>query len=308
MQKLRTLFFWTPGLSANILTHLLTEETLEIVWVVTSPDKIGGRGHGLITSPVAQLAREKNIPLFQPEKIKEEDFLSAIRELKSDICLVVAYGKILPQVLLDIPLMGFLNVHTSLLPKYRWAAPIQHALLNGEKTTGLTIMQMSLGMDEGDILLQESWDISPNDTTWTLFEKTAQRGGPLLMKAIEGLQTWGISPLPQNHEEATYTKMVEKKDGELQPTWTVDEAYQRWQAYTPWPSLFIFYNGTRVSLLKIKRMKEENWRKRTEGSLFIADNLPAIELADGYILIERLHPAGKNPMTGEEFIRGFMRD
>ena len=112
--------------------------------MVTNPDVVGGRGHGLMTSPVAQIAREKSLPLFQPEKAREEAFLEKIRELKPDICLVVAYGKILPQVLLDIPPMGFLNVHTSLLPRYRGAAPIQHALLNGEKETGLTIMQMSL--------------------------------------------------------------------------------------------------------------------------------------------------------------------
>ncbi|MBP7823542.1 methionyl-tRNA formyltransferase, partial [Candidatus Gracilibacteria bacterium] len=161
MKKLRVLFFGTPQLSADILSYLLTqEEHLEIVGVVSNPDKIGGRGHELIASPVTQLAREKNLPLFQPEKIKNEDFLNTVKELAPDICIVVAYGKILPQILLDIPPMGFLNVHTSLLPKYRGAAPIQHALLNGEATTGLTIMQMSLGMDEGDILLQETWHIS----------------------------------------------------------------------------------------------------------------------------------------------------
>jgi methionyl-tRNA formyltransferase len=307
MQNLRAIFFWTPGLSANILTYLLSqEETLEIVWVVTNPDVVGGRGHSLMSSPVAQIAREKNIPLFQPEKARDEAFLEKIRELKPDICLVVAYGKILPQVLLDIPPMGFLNVHTSLLPRYRWAAPIQHALLNGEKETGLTIMQMSLWMDEGDILLQETWELSPSDTTGGLFEKTSHRGGPLLIAALKWLQEWTITPLPQDASEATYTKMIEKKDGELQHTWTINEAYNSWQAYTPWPGLYTFFWETRVTLLEVERMNNEEWIMKNE-SFFIQNNLPAIQLTDGILLIKKLHPAGKKPMSGEEFVRGFMK-
>lgn len=139
----------------------------------------------MISSSVAQLAKKYELPLFQPEKIKDEEFLNTVRELKPDICIVVAYGKILPQNLLGIPPMGFLNVHTSLLPKYRGAAPIQHALLSGEKVTGLTVQQMSLGMDEGDILIQEEWKVTPEDTTGSLFERTGQRGGPLLVGAIQ---------------------------------------------------------------------------------------------------------------------------
>jgi methionyl-tRNA formyltransferase len=307
MKKLRAVYFWTPGLSAQILKYLLGQDQVDIVWVVTNPDKTGGRGHQVMSSSVAQLAREKGLTLLQPEKIRDEAFLEAIRTLQPDICLVVAYGKILPQVLLDIPPMGFLNVHTSLLPKYRWAAPIQHALLAGEKTTGLTVQQMALGMDEGDILVQESWDITPEDTTGSLFARTGERGGPLLVEAMKGLIDNTITPIPQNHDEATYTKMIEKKDGELNPEWTLDEAYHAWQAYTPWPGLFIFYGDIKLSLLKIKKMTNDEWIMNNEG-LFVTDKLPAIALQDGYIILEQVHPAGKKPMTGEEFVRGFMRD
>jgi len=307
MKKIRAIYFWTPGLSAEILKYLLGQDQVDIVWVVTNPDKIGGRGHQVMSSSVAQLAREKNLNLLQPEKIRDETFLEAIRTLQSDICLVVAYGKILPQVLLDIPPMGFLNVHTSLLPKYRWAAPIQHALLAGEKKTGLTVQQMALGMDEGDILVQESWDITPEDTTGSLFARTGERGGPLLLEAMKWLNNNTITPIPQNHDEATYTKMIEKKDGELNPEWTLDEAYNAWQAYTPWPGLFIFYGDIKLSLLKIKKMTNDEWIMNNEG-LFVTDKLPAIALQDGYIILEQVHPAGKKPMTGEEFVRGFMRD
>ena len=306
MKKLRVLFFWTPQLSADILSYLLTqEEHLEIIWVVSNPDKIGGRGHELISSPVTQLAREKNLPLYQPEKIKNEEFLHTVRELAPDICIVVAYGKILPQILLDIPPMGFLNVHTSLLPKYRGAAPIQHALLNGEETTGLTIMQMSLGMDEGDILLQETWHISPSDTTGTLFALTGKQAGPLLIETLHGLQNGSIIPTPQNHAEATYTKMIEKKDGELQSDWTLEEAYHRWQAYTPWPGLFTHFEDTRVTLLEVETLPQ--WKMLAEGTWTIIDDTPAIILSDGFLKIKKIHPAWKKPMSGAEFVRGFMK-
>ena len=235
---------------------LTQEEYLEIIGVVSNPDKIGGRGHKMIESPVAQLAREKNIVLLQPEKIKNEAFLNTVRDLAPDVCIVVAYGKILPQVILDIPPMGFLNVHTSLLPKYRGAAPIQHALMHGEKTTGLTIMQMSLGMDEGDILLQETWHISPADTTGSLFALTGKQAGPLLVETLRGLQNGDIIPLPQDDAQATYTTMIQKKDGELNPIWTLQEAYQRWQAYTPWPGLSTHFHTTRVTLLEIETLPE----------------------------------------------------
>ena len=221
---------------------------------MTNPDQPAGRGHELMLSAVGQYAKEQNILLLQPEKVrKNEEFLEVIKSLKPDICIVVAYGKILPQELLDIPPMGFLNVHTSLLPKYRGAAPIQHALMHGEKITGLTVQQMSLGMDEGDILVQESWNISPTDTTGVLFEKTSMRAGPLLIEALVGLENKTISPRPQNHDEATYTKMIEKKDGELKTDWTIDEVYHRWQAYTPWPGLYTDFSGTKVTLLEIEK-------------------------------------------------------
>jgi len=307
MKKLRVLFFWTPQLSADILSYLLTQgDHLEIIWAVSNPDKIGGRGHEVIASPVAQLVREKNFPLFQPEKIKNEEFLTTVKELAPDICIVVAYGKILPQVLLDVPPMGFLNVHTSLLPKYRWAAPIQHALLNGEVTTGLTIMQMSLGMDEGDILLQETWHVSPSDTTGTLFALTGKQAWPLLIETLQGLQDGTIVPTPQNHDEATYTKMIEKKDGELQSSWTLEEAYHRWQAYTPWPGLFTHFENTRATLLEVEMFPQ--WKMLAEGTWTIIDETPGIILRDGFLKIKKIHPAGKKPMTGAEFVRGFMKN
>lgn len=306
MKKINCIFFWTPGLSANILAYLYAQmDLINIVAVVTNPDKPAGRGHELMRSAVGQFALDNNLPLLQPEKVRNNpEFLEEIKKLSPDICIVVAYGKILPQELLDIPPMGFLNVHTSLLPQYRGAAPIQHALMNGEKVTGLTVQQMSLWMDEGDILLQESWDILPSDTTGGLFGRTAERGGPLLIETLKWLQDGTIQPKAQNHEEASYTTMIDKKDGELNTAWTTEEAYHRWQAYTPWPGLYTDYNGTKVTLLEIEQ--NAKGKEQNEGSFFMIDNLPAIKMADGAIILKKIHPAGKKPMSGEDFARGYI--
>lgn len=308
MKKVRALFFWTPQLSADILSHLLCEQVIEIVGIVSTPDTTGGRGHILIQSPVTLIAKEKNIPLLQPEKVRNNsEFLEAIKKLQPDICLVVAYGKILPQELLDIPPMGFLNVHTSLLPKYRGAAPIQHALLNWEKITGLTVQQMSLGMDEGDILVQESWEVQESDTTGTLFEKTGKRAGPLLIEAVMWLQDGSITPQKQANEEATYTKYIEKIDGEIKPDWTLDHTYHAWQAYTPWPGLYTFFWEMKVTLHRVSRASSTHQpiNLSTYQPFSIIDWLPALALTDGYLIIHELTPAGKKRMSGEDFVRGW---
>lgn len=307
MKKLRTVFFGTPELSSDIMNDLLESSLLDIVAVVSNPDTNGGRGHSLLRSPVAQLATEKNILLLQPEKVKNnDDFLVSIRELQPDIALVVAYGKILPQALLDIPTMGFLNVHTSLLPKYRWAAPIQHALLNGEKKTGLTIMQMSLGMDEWDILVQENWKIIPTDTTGSLFQKTGERGGHLLLEGIKKLLDWTMCPTKQNDEEATYTKYINKTDGQIQPDWSVDHAYHAWQAYTPWPGLYTFLGETKVTLHSVEILSISH--SHLPLSWHVHNWQPALALSNDYLIVHSLTPSGKKMVSGEDFVRGYLKD
>lgn len=151
--------------------------------------------------------------------------------------------------------------------------------------------------------MQESWEVSSSDTTGTLFEKTSERAGPLLIEAITGLQNKTLTPKPQNAEDATYTKMIEKKDGEIQTTWTIDEAYHRWQAYTPWPGLYIDFSGTKVTLVEI----EKKLHAGTPGEWLVENKLPALQLADGILIIKKIHPAGKKPMSGEDFVRGFMK-
>lgn len=153
--------------------------------------------------------------------------------------------------------------------------------------------------------MQEVWDITPSDTTGTLFERTANAGGPLLIKTLQGLKEKTITPQPQNHAEATYTKMIEKQDGELQPSWSAEQAYHAWQGYTPWPGLFYTFRDMRVTLLEIDTIQSNN---NNIGNWIIHESLPAIIVSGGLIVIKKIHPAGKKPMSGEEFARGFMRN
>jgi methionyl-tRNA formyltransferase len=200
-------------------------------------------------SPVKELAIAKSIPVLQPVKVRgNSEFLDEIRSYGCDYFIVVAYGKILPLELLEIPRQMCINVHGSLLPAYRGASPIQAALLHGEKETGVTIMQMSEGMDEGDMLKLRTIAIDPTETSESLFAKFAAISGPALIDTLRELTHGGITPLPQDASEATYCKKIEKEDGLIDWTKSAKEIYQMWQAYTPWPGIFTHYEGKRLLL------------------------------------------------------------
>jgi methionyl-tRNA formyltransferase len=246
---MRIWFFGTPSLSAWVLSDLLTSSEIEVVFIVTNPDKPIGRTSELRPSPVKIVALEKWIPLFQPWKVRgNEVFLSEIKAFQCDYFVVVAYGKILPLELLEIPKKMCINVHGSILPKYRGASPIQAALLFGEKETGVTIMKMSEGMDEGDMLKIRTISIALDETSGTLFEKFALISGSTLIQTLLELEHGGITPLPQNHEEATYCKKIEKEDGLIDWSKSAKEIYQMWQAYTPWPGIYTNFEGKRLLL------------------------------------------------------------
>jgi methionyl-tRNA formyltransferase len=200
-------FFGTPHLAAQVLWDLIENSRIEIAFVVTNPDKPVGRDQILTPTPVKSLAIEKGIPVYTPLKIRENtEFLETIDSYGCDYYIVVAYGKILPKVLLDQPKKMCINIHGSILPKYRGASPIQAALLVGETETGVTIMQMSEGMDEGDILKIRTIPIDPDETSGTLFEKFALVSGQTLIQTLLELEHGGVTPLPQDHDLATYCK------------------------------------------------------------------------------------------------------
>ena len=258
---IRVGFFGTPWLARDVLRDIISSHDFEVVFVVTNPDKPFGRDQAMKPSPVKECAMEKDIPVFTPTKIRENrEFFDILRWFDCDYFVVVAYGRILPLELLQIPHKKSINIHGSLLPKYRWASPIQSALLHGEKETGVTIMEMSTGMDEGDILKLRTIPIDSRETSGTLFEKFSDISWPTLIQTLRELETWGITPLPQHSTQATYCKKIEKEDGLIDWAHSAEEIYHRWQAYTPWPGIYTVYDGKRLLLEKVSLFyHNEEW-------------------------------------------------
>ena len=252
-------FFGTPRLSAKVLQDCITAG-LEVVYVVSQPDKPVGRSAKLVSSPVSNIALTQGIPLFRPEKIWDnEEFFLQVANHVVDYLVVVAYGKILPDKILKLPTVLPINIHGSLLPKYRWASPIQSVLLAGESLTGVTIMQMTKGMDEWAILSTESIAIEPQETSETLFKKFEQISGPFLIQTLTLYQKGEITLREQDDSLASYTSKFTKADGEIAPLQeTALAVYHKYQAYTPWPGLWFSLEGRRYSLSGVSLLDAEN--------------------------------------------------
>ena len=252
MSALRIVFMGTPELAAASLAALLHTPDLQVAAVATQPDRPKGRDLKLHPSPVKQTALAAGLPVFQPEKAREETFIEQLRQLQPDLIAVAAYGQILPRSILDLPRLGCINVHTSLLPKYRGAAPIQWAILNGDTESGVTIMKIDLALDSGDILSQRSVPIGPADTGQVLHDRLAAVGAQLLVETIPDYAAGRITPHPQPAEGVSYARKIRKEDGRIdwqQPARTI---VNRLRAFTPWPGVFAFRAAQpRPQLLKI---------------------------------------------------------
>ena len=211
---MKIVFMGTPDLAAGILETML-KDGRQVSLVITQPDRQKGRGKSIVKSPVKICAEKYGIPVFQPERVRKPEAVERIRQEEPDLIVVAAFGQILPQKLLDIPKYGCINVHTSLLPKYRGAAPIQWAIINGEKKSGVTIMQMDAGLDTGDILMQEELELDPKETAETLFDKLADMGGPLLLRTIDAMEAGTVTRTPQSDRQTFYASMFSREMGEI---------------------------------------------------------------------------------------------
>ncbi len=232
---LRIIFMGTAELACASLRALIQVAEFEVVAVVTQPDRPGGRKLQLQPSPVKQTARAENIPVLQPERARAEEFIAELRQLAPDLIVVAAYGQILPAAILDLPRHGCLNVHTSLLPKYRGASPIQSAILNDEAETGVTIMQMDPGLDTGGILAQIATPIRAEDNSQTLHDRLAQLGAELLVTTINGCVAGKISPQPQSTAGVSHCAKIKKSAGQLDWSLPARVLWNRVRAFTPWP-------------------------------------------------------------------------
>jgi methionyl-tRNA formyltransferase len=271
--------------------------------VVTQPDRAKGRGLELVASPIKQSALKLALPLTQPDRIKSnEEFHARIAGLKPDAIIVVGYGRIIPQWMLDLPPLGNINLHASLLPKYRGAAPIQWAIANGETVTGVTTMRLDSGLDTGGILLQREIPIAPEDTAETLAPRLAQIGADLMIETLHGLQAQTIQPRAQNHAEATLAPILKKEDGLIDFSRPAGEILNRLRGFQPWPGAFTKFRGKQLQILGAKAANE----KVAQGELHVtADRLLAGAGKNSSLELREVQLEGKKPTSARDFIHGY---
>lgn len=306
MATLRIIFMGTPDLAATNLAALLHEPVFEVVGVVTQPDRPKGRDLKLQPSPVKELAQRAGLPVLQPEKARDENFLAALRAYRPELIVVAAFGQILPRSILDLPQFGCLNVHTSLLPKYRGAAPIQWAIANGDAETGVTIMKMDAGMDTGDILTQRATPIGPEDNSQTLHDRLALMGAELLAATIPDYIAGKIRPQPQDAAGVTHAPKIRKEDGRIDWALSATQLWNRLRAFTPWPGAFTFLPvQPQPRLIKLWKAKPVALDGGVPGC-FISAEKDGILVAcgAGALKILELQLEGSRRMSAREFLLG----
>jgi len=306
---MRAIFMGTPEIAATVLKSVLASKH-EVVAVVTQTDKPKGRGHEMAFPPVKEVALAAGIPVLQPQRARDEAFIEELRAYKADIILVAAYGKLLPKAVLDMPRFGCINVHASLLPKYRGASPIQWAVLNGDEKSGVTIMHMAETMDTGDIIMTKEILLAEDETAGTLHDKLAEIGGPLLIEAMDALETGRAPRIRQNEEEATHVNMLDKTMGNLDFSKPAVQL-ERWiRGLNPWPTAYTKLDGKMLKLWKAEVVPAEDLAKEAKSfavGTVIAVTKDCFEVltGDGALRIKELQLEGKRKMTAEEFLRGF---
>ena len=299
---MRIIFMGTPEFAVPSLEALLRSDD-QVVGVVTQPDRPKGRGHQLAPPPVKLSAEQAEIPVLQPLKIRTPEFLQALSDWRPDLIVVTAYGRILHTPILRLPPMGCVNVHGSLLPKYRGAAPVQWAVINGETETGITTMLMDEGMDTGPMLLQEKLAISPNDTAGTLSSRLAELGGRLLIDTIARLKAGTLMPKKQDDGQATLAPLLKKEDGLIDWTSNATAIADRVRGLSPWPGAYTFFGAERWNI----------WKAALNGGAavdkpgtIVAVNKQAIVVAtgDGLLDIREIQAANSKRMSVGQFLAG----
>ena len=272
----------------------------QVVGVVTQPDRASGRGRAVKPPAVKTLALELGLPLMQPEKLRAPEAMEQVRAWAPDLILVVAFGQILKQDVLDLPRFGCLNVHASLLPRWRGAAPINAALLRGDEETGVTLMKMDVGLDTGPMIAKRSLRLTRDDTTGSVSELLSHLGADLLIETLPDYLSGKIMPMPQPEEGATYAPMLKKDEGRLDFTRNVDELERQVRAFNPWPSAFMDYDG---ALLKVHRAHTETG-DASAGNRLVWQDQPAVGARGGLLVLDEVQPAGKKSMSGKSFLAG----
>lgn len=306
---MRILFMGTPDFAVPTLQTLLQSEH-EVVGVVTQPDKPKGRSGKMQCSPVKTTAMEAGVPVYQPMKIRDEAFLFELRQMDFDVIVVVAFGQILSKEILAIPKYGCLNVHASLLPKLRGAAPIQWAVINGEKESGVTIMQMNEGLDTGDILLSRKYTLKEKETGGSLFETLSTFGGPMILEVLELAEKKKLNPVPQVEEEHTYAKLLSKSMGNIDFSKPAEVLERFIRGLSPWPSAYTFLDKKMLKIWEAEVLSEETLseeERKAEPGVVIAVGKASfwVRAGNGALKVSDVQIEGKKRMKTADFLRGY---
>jgi methionyl-tRNA formyltransferase len=296
----KVVFMGSPDFALPILSALVKNS--QVIGVVTQPDRASGRGRELKSPPVKALALELNIPIMQPEKLRAPEAMDQLRAWNPDVIVVAAFGQILKKDVLDLPRYGCINVHASLLPRWRGAAPISAAILHGDKETGVTIMLMDVGLDTGPMLAKRSIRIRRDDTTGSVLQVLSRLGTDLLIRTLPEHISGDLKPVPQPAEGATYAPMLKKEDGLLDFTSTAVELERRVRAMNPWPGAWFEWKGAPLKVLRATVVSGE--KSLMSGSRCTVEGRPAVQSAEGVLILDEVQPAGKRIMSGQSFLAG----
>ncbi|MEW6088038.1 MAG: methionyl-tRNA formyltransferase [bacterium] len=300
---MRIAFMGTPDFAVPSLRMLIEGEE-NIVCVITRPDRKKGRGMKLEASPVKQLALENRLHILQPESAGYLDFIQELKDLRPDIIIVTAYGQILNKEFLSIPKQGCINVHASLLPKFRGSAPVQRAILEGEKSTGVTIQYVSEKLDSGDIIIQKETKISPSENFISLYKRLSDLGACALKEAVYLIKTKTARPVAQDEKSATYARKITKQDGLIDWDDSVLRINNKIRALNPWPGVYTFFAGLMVKIISAEFVFDGNKKIRGEIIEVNKDRI-GVCCADGIIYIKEIQPEARKIMTAREFISGY---
>lgn len=304
---MKIVFMGTPDFAVPSL-EMLVNEGYEVVAAVTQPDKPKGRGNKLTAPPVKEFALLHGINVLQPEKIKTSEFIEQIRALKPDLLITAAYGKILSKDLLEVPIKGCINVHGSLLPAYRGAAPINWAVINGEKKTGITTMFTDVGLDTGDMLLKKELEINPDMTVGELHDKMAVLGAEVLKETLIELKKGTLKRIPQQDAESTYAPMMNKELGLIDWNKTAQQVHNLVRGTDPWPGAYTFLNGNRMRVWKTSLTNEKSDSHNTGQIIEVSDDGILVKCSDEYILIREIQFDSSKRMNVRDYIRGHQID
>lgn len=300
--SIRVVFMGSPDFALPALR--LLAQTYRVVGVVTQPDRASGRGRELKAPPVKLLAQELIIPVIQPERLREPEAMAQLKAWNPDLIVVAAFGQILKKDVLELPQHGCINVHASLLPRWRGAAPINAAVLAGDEETGVTIMKMDVGLDTGPMLAKRSLRIKPDDTTGSLIGALSTLGADLLIETLPGYIDGKVTLKPQPEDGVTYAPMLKKEDGRLDFEKPAVELERRIRAMNPWPGAWFEWNGAPLKVLKARTDILFTYMNQTPGNRLVSGNEPVVATSNGFLFLEEVQPPGKKQMSGKSFLAG----